>query len=111
MAGRHHRPDKRAGIEPDLADSKRSFDVAVVAVDDREGVKAPCGFEVDRLQCCVPGAAWGLVGAANYAAAKAGMLGLRKSLAQEWDRYASTSTLSLSASSRLASPSRNPTTR
>jgi 3-oxoacyl-[acyl-carrier protein] reductase len=28
--------------------------------------------------------AWGLVGAANYAAAKAGMLGLMKSLAQEW---------------------------
>ncbi|MGO9558819.1 MAG: SDR family NAD(P)-dependent oxidoreductase [Acidimicrobiales bacterium] len=27
---------------------------------------------------------WGLVGAANYAAAKAGMLGLMKSLAQEW---------------------------
>jgi 3-oxoacyl-[acyl-carrier protein] reductase len=29
-------------------------------------------------------AAWGLVGAANYAAAKAGMMGLMKSLAQEW---------------------------
>lgn len=28
--------------------------------------------------------AWGLVGAGNYAAAKAGMLGLMKSLAQEW---------------------------
>jgi 3-oxoacyl-[acyl-carrier protein] reductase len=29
-------------------------------------------------------AAWGLDGAANYAAAKAGMLGLMRSLAQEW---------------------------
>jgi 3-oxoacyl-[acyl-carrier protein] reductase len=28
--------------------------------------------------------AWGLVGAANYASAKAGLLGLMKSLAQEW---------------------------
>jgi 3-oxoacyl-[acyl-carrier protein] reductase len=28
--------------------------------------------------------AWGLVGAGNYAAAKAGMLGLMRSLAQEW---------------------------
>jgi 3-oxoacyl-[acyl-carrier protein] reductase len=31
--------------------------------------------------------AWGLVGAGNYAAAKAGMLGLVRTLAQEWGRY------------------------
>ena len=30
---------------------------------------------------------WGLVGAGNYAAAKAGMLGLMRTLAQEWGRY------------------------
>jgi 3-oxoacyl-[acyl-carrier protein] reductase len=30
--------------------------------------------------------AWGLVGAGNYAAAKAGMLGLMRTLAQEWGR-------------------------
>ena len=30
---------------------------------------------------------WGLAGAANYAAAKAGMLGLMRSLAQEWGQY------------------------
>jgi 3-oxoacyl-[acyl-carrier protein] reductase len=31
--------------------------------------------------------AWGLVGAGNYAAAKAGMLGLMRTLAQEWGRF------------------------
>ena len=30
---------------------------------------------------------WGLVGAGNYAAAKAGMLGLMRTLAQEWGRF------------------------
>ncbi len=30
---------------------------------------------------------WGLIGAGNYAAAKAGMLGLMRTLAQEWGRY------------------------
>jgi 3-oxoacyl-[acyl-carrier protein] reductase len=30
---------------------------------------------------------WGLAGAANYAAAKAGMLGLMRTLAQEWGRF------------------------
>jgi len=30
---------------------------------------------------------WGLVGAANYAAAKSGMLGLMRTLAQEWGRF------------------------
>ena len=30
---------------------------------------------------------WGLVGAGNYAAAKAGVLGLMRTLAQEWGRY------------------------
>jgi 3-oxoacyl-[acyl-carrier protein] reductase len=31
--------------------------------------------------------AWGLAGAGNYAAAKAGMLGLMRTLAQEWGRF------------------------
>jgi 3-oxoacyl-[acyl-carrier protein] reductase len=30
---------------------------------------------------------WGLAGAGNYAAAKAGMLGLMRTLAQEWGRF------------------------
>jgi 3-oxoacyl-[acyl-carrier protein] reductase len=30
---------------------------------------------------------WGLVGAGNYASAKAGMLGLMRSMAQEWGRF------------------------
>ncbi len=30
---------------------------------------------------------WGLVGAGNYASAKAGVLGLMRTLAQEWGRY------------------------
>ena len=30
---------------------------------------------------------WGLVGAGNYASAKAGMLGLMRTLAQEWGRF------------------------
>jgi 3-oxoacyl-[acyl-carrier protein] reductase len=30
---------------------------------------------------------WGLIGAGNYAAAKAGMLGLMRSMAQEWGRF------------------------
>jgi 3-oxoacyl-[acyl-carrier protein] reductase len=30
---------------------------------------------------------WGLVGAGNYAAAKAGMLGLMRTMAQEWGRF------------------------
>jgi len=30
---------------------------------------------------------WGLMGAGNYASAKAGMLGLMRTLAQEWGRY------------------------
>lgn len=30
---------------------------------------------------------WGLIGAGNYAAAKSGMLGLMRTLAQEWGRY------------------------
>jgi 3-oxoacyl-[acyl-carrier protein] reductase len=30
---------------------------------------------------------WGLVGAGNYAAAKSGMLGLMRTLAQEWGRF------------------------
>ena len=44
----------------------------------------------------------GNFGQANYSAAKAGLVGLTKTLAREWGRSRSTSTLSRSASSRRA---------
>jgi 3-oxoacyl-[acyl-carrier protein] reductase len=53
---------------------------AAAKADDKAGVTR---FRKTVMVSSMAGA-WGLVGGANYAAAKAGMLGLMKSLAQEW---------------------------
>lgn len=53
------------------------------------GTDADAGIQRHRKTVMVSSLAgqWGLTGAGNYAAAKAGMLGLMRTLAQEWGRY------------------------
>jgi 3-oxoacyl-[acyl-carrier protein] reductase len=53
---------------------------AAAKADDQDGT---IRFRKTVMVSSMAGA-WGLVGAANYASGKAGMLGLMKSLAQEW---------------------------
>jgi 3-oxoacyl-[acyl-carrier protein] reductase len=59
------------------------FSAAAQADDDRGA------FSRHRKTVMVSSLAgqWGLVGAGNYAAAKAGMLGLMRTMAQEWGRF------------------------
>lgn len=58
------------------------FRAAAVADDQRGEIRHRRTVMVSSMA-----GTWGLAGAGNYAAAKAGMLGLMRTLAQEWGRF------------------------